>query len=150
MCPTRIRIKTMKRFFLLATFVLLGMFAMAQDVVEGNDHVTANELVLADETITVQLMNDLQQANPDIKFSEEDYQMIHQYYSSGCPNKVAAGVLGILLGGIGVQHFYVGQTVRGVIDILFCWTGIPALVGLVEGIIWLCEDDAAFESKFCH
>ncbi len=63
------------------------------------------------------------------------------------PNKIAAGVLNILLGDIGVGHFYTGQIARGVLDILFCWTGVPALIGLIEGVIWLCEDDDAWAER---
>ena len=51
------------------------------------------------------------------------------------PNKVAAGILAIILGDIGVHHFYTGQILRGIIDILFCWTAIPGIIGIVEGII---------------
>lgn len=63
------------------------------------------------------------------------------------PNKVTAGILAILLGDFGVQHFYTGQVVRGILDIVFCWTGIPAIIGIVEGIIWLTEDDAAWAAR---
>ena len=63
------------------------------------------------------------------------------------PNQVAAGVLSILLGDIGVGHFYTGQTLRGVLDILFCWTGVPAIIGLVEGIIWLCDSEEAWSER---
>ena len=63
------------------------------------------------------------------------------------PNKIAAGVLNILLGDIGVGHFYTGQTLRGVLDIVFCWTGVPGIIGLIEGIIWLCEDDDAWAER---
>lgn len=63
------------------------------------------------------------------------------------PDKVAAGALNILLGGIGVGHFYTGQTLLGVLDIIFCWTGVPELIGIIEGIIWLCEDDEAWAER---
>lgn len=67
--------------------------------------------------------------------------------SSKNPNKVAAGILNILLGDIGVGHFYTGQTLRGILDIAFCWTGVPGVIGLIEGIIWLCEDDDAWAER---
>lgn len=64
-----------------------------------------------------------------------------------CPDKTIAGVLNILLGGIGIGHFYTGQTLRGILDACFCWTGIPAVIGLVEGIIWLCDSDGNWEAR---
>ena len=54
-------------------------------------------------------------------------------------NKVAAGVLGILLGGFGIHSFYLGNTKKGLIQIavsiLTC--GIGGLWGLIEGIMIL-------------
>lgn len=64
-----------------------------------------------------------------------------------CPNKIAAGVLNIALGSIGIGHFYTGQTTRGILDVVFCWTGIPGLIGLIEGVIWLCDSDSKWEAR---
>lgn len=63
-------------------------------------------------------------------------------------NRVAAAVLAILLGGIGVHKFYLGKIGWGIVYLLFCWTGIPALVGLVEGIIYLTMTDSQFAQKY--
>lgn len=62
-------------------------------------------------------------------------------------SKVTAGILGILLGSIGIHKFYLGKIGTGILSILFCWTGIPALIGLIEGIIYLCMSDAEFAQK---
>ena len=50
-------------------------------------------------------------------------------------NKIAYVVLAILLGDIGVHKFYAGKIGLGIVYVIFCWTGIPALIGLIEGII---------------
>ena len=63
-------------------------------------------------------------------------------------NKIVAGILAILLGGIGVHKFYLGKIGQGVVYILFCWTYIPAIIGLIEGIIILCSNDENFELKY--
>jgi TM2 domain-containing membrane protein YozV len=63
-------------------------------------------------------------------------------------SKVTAGVLGILLGGLGVHKFYLGKIGSGVLYLLFCWTGIPAIVGLIEGIIYLTMSDEDFNAKY--
>lgn len=63
-------------------------------------------------------------------------------------NKTIAGLLGIFLGGLGVHKFYMGNMKMGIIYILFCWTYIPAVLGLVEGIIYLTETEEKFKSRF--
>ena len=63
-------------------------------------------------------------------------------------DRTTAGILNILLGNIGVGHFYTGQILRGILDILFCWTYIPSLIGIIEGIIWLTYSDEEFNNKF--
>ncbi len=62
-------------------------------------------------------------------------------------SKIAAGILAILLGDIGIHKFYLGKIGQGILCILFCWTGIPALIGLIQGIIYLCTDDYTFQLK---
>ena len=54
-------------------------------------------------------------------------------------SKLVAGLLGILLGGLGVHNFYLGYTGKGIAQILlsFCF-GIGAIWGLIEGVLILC------------
>ena len=62
-------------------------------------------------------------------------------------SKVTAGVLGILLGGLGIHKFYMGKIGAGVVYLLLCWTYIPAIIGLIEGILYLTQDDATFNRR---
>jgi len=63
-------------------------------------------------------------------------------------SKIAAGVLAILLGGIGIHKFYLGKIGMGILYILFCWTGIPSIIALVEGIIYLTTSDEKWAQRF--
>jgi TM2 domain-containing membrane protein YozV len=63
-------------------------------------------------------------------------------------SKVAAGVLGILLGAFGAHKFYLGQVGMGILYLVFFWSMIPGLVGLIEGIIYLTMTDEAFAAKY--
>ena len=63
-------------------------------------------------------------------------------------SRVAAAIFAILLGGIGIHKFYLGRIGQGILYILFCWTFIPALIGLIEGIIYLTMTDDAFIQKY--
>jgi len=65
-------------------------------------------------------------------------------------SKVVAGLLAIFLGGLGIHKFYLGRVGAGIFCILFCWTGIPEIVGLIEGIVYLCKSDYAFNEKYCR
>jgi len=62
-------------------------------------------------------------------------------------NKLAAALFAIFLGGIGVHKFYLGQIGWGIVYLLLCWTGVPAIVGLVEGILLLVMSDEAFAAR---
>ncbi|WP_433532706.1 NINE protein [Micromonospora sp. CA-263727] len=54
-------------------------------------------------------------------------------------SKVVAGVLGILLGGIGAGRFYTGHIKLGVLQLVVsvCTFGAGALWGLIDGILIL-------------
>lgn len=67
--------------------------------------------------------------------------------ASARKSKEAAGILAILLGGLGVHKFYMGRIGLGILYLVFVWTLIPIIVGLIEGIIYLVEDDAKFQTR---
>ena len=50
-------------------------------------------------------------------------------------SKLTYVLLAFFLGGLGAHKFYSGKTLMGVLYLVFCWTYIPALIALVEGII---------------
>lgn len=56
-------------------------------------------------------------------------------------SRIAAALFALLLGGIGVHKFYLGQIGMGIVYLLFCWTFIPALIAFIEGIIYLIDDE---------
>lgn len=73
-------------------------------------------------------------------------------------HKIAAGICGILLGSLGVHKFILGYTSAGVImllvsllaPILTCFTigfagpVVMGIIGIIEGIIYLCKTDDDF------
>lgn len=50
-------------------------------------------------------------------------------------NKVVYALLAILLGAFGIHKFYAGKPTSGVLYLIFCWTFIPGLISLIEGIM---------------
>ena len=74
--------------------------------------------------------------------------------------KVAAGLLAIFLGGLGIHKFYLGgkqQKTAGIIMLViwvvgWCAVGIGPLVmtiiAFIEGIIYLTKDDYDFQATY--
>ena len=72
----------------------------------------------------------------------------------GSKDKTVAGILGILLGGLGIHKFYLGYTGPGILFLLlFIFTcGIAGIftgiVGLIEGIIYLTKSEEEFDQIY--
>ena len=76
---------------------------------------------------------------------------------SGTKSKMAAGLLGIFLGALGIHKFYLGYTKEAVIMLVVCLVGSILLglgaaamgvIGLIEGIMYLTKSDAEFEEIY--
>ena len=72
----------------------------------------------------------------------------------GSKDKTVAGILGILLGGLGIHKFYLGYTGPAILFLLlFIFTCgiagiITGIIGLIEGIIYLTKSDEEFEAIY--
>ena len=134
----------------LTMFVALAMgvaFANAQNSFNSPvaDENTNGEMVELAEAIPVDMSQPMQLT--DASFADEqDVQTLLADYVDN-PKQTTAAILNILLGDFGVGHFYTGQTLRGVLDIVFCWTGIPAIIGIIEGIIWLTDTEEEWAAR---
>ena len=72
----------------------------------------------------------------------------------GADKKIAAGILGILVGTLGIHKFVLGYTTEGLImllvTVLTCGIGgiIFTPIGLVEGILYLVKSDEEFVKTY--
>jgi TM2 domain-containing membrane protein YozV len=63
--------------------------------------------------------------------------------------KVVSGIFAILLGYLGVHKFYLGYTKEGILQILLTLLcGVGAIIGLIEGIIYLTKTDEDFYQTY--
>ena len=80
-----------------------------------------------------------QQPYQQAGYQQQPYQQAGYQMGVQPKSKIAAGLLGIFLGGWGVHNFYLGYTSKAVIQIVvsLCTCGIGAIWGFVEGIMIL-------------
>lgn len=80
----------------------------------------------------------------------------HEHWNRPQPNeennkKIAAGILAILLGPLGIHKFVLGYTNEGiiwlVISLVTCGT-VTALLGIIEGIVYLTKSDEEFYREY--
>lgn len=105
--------------------------------------------------------NQFGQQNAQQQFGQQQYGqqqyaqqpiggMVNQYQpqqmmQSGGKSRMAAGILGLLLGGLGIHNFYLGYTGKAVAQLLITLLSfgllafIPAIWGLIEGVMILTD-----------
>ncbi|AOW08897.1 TM2 domain-containing protein [Flavobacterium gilvum] len=64
--------------------------------------------------------------------------------------KILAGVLAIVLGGLGVHKFILGYKQEGIIQLIIgiITCGMGGIIGFVEGIIYLTKSDEEFYQTY--
>lgn len=59
-----------------------------------------------------------------------------------------ATVLAAFVGGFGIHRFYLRSPITGIFYILFCWTGIPGLIALIETFVYAFMSQQSWARKF--
>lgn len=96
-----------------------------------------------------------QQQQYQQQYQQQQYQQAYQqpqqnYPAPGEKSKTTAGVLALLIGGLGIHYFYLGKTTGGIVFLLLCCTGIPSLLAFVQGIMMLTMTDEQFNQKYVY
>ena len=63
-------------------------------------------------------------------------------------SKMVAILLAFFLGGLGIHRFYLGDSGKGLLYLLFCWTFVPSILAFVDFIVMLCSSDENFMIKY--
>lgn len=62
--------------------------------------------------------------------------------------RYAAILLSFFLGALGLQKFYLGEPRKGTVSILFCWTAIPLIIGLIDFVRFAVMNDVVFNDRY--
>lgn len=85
-------------------------------------------------------------------FNPNEYFSRNNAFDEGPEGKSrgVAAILAILLGGLGVQYFYLGKIWGGVLCILLTLVtcGLWEVVTLIQGVLMFCMNNAAFRQKY--
>lgn len=63
-------------------------------------------------------------------------------------SKTTAILLAFFLGGLGIHRFYLGQNGRGLLYLLFSWTGIPLVISIIDAFMLLIMSEESFTKKY--
>ena len=148
----------MKKIVLaIVAFFAMGTMVSAQDAFENN------EISGAYAQKIESILNNLQQTDlmdeqeigdidltqmQDVTNITENGALSTVDLTAADNDRVVAAILAIFLGDFGIHHFYTGDTKHGIWHLVFFWTGIPGLIGLIEGIIWLVDEGSYPKALF--
>lgn len=59
--------------------------------------------------------------------------------------KETAALLAFFLGTFGAHWFYLGNIKFGILFLLFSWTGIPTVIGVITSIVFMLTPDETFK-----
>ena len=63
-------------------------------------------------------------------------------------NKTMAAILALVGGTIGLQQAYLGNSGAFGYSILFCWTGIPAIISFFHAIYLITLEQKTFDKQY--
>lgn len=64
-------------------------------------------------------------------------------------SRLAAAALAFFFGAFGAHKFYLNKNGQGFLYLIFCWTYIPTIISIIEGISYLIQSDDKFLEKYC-
>ena len=117
------------------------------DVTASSCKYCGAETVISPQYVVTPPQPQYAQPQPPPQQAYQEQQTYYQPATSG-KSKIVAGILAIFLGGLGVHKFYLGKIGWGILYLVFCWTYIPEIIGVIEGIIYLTSSDEKFEAQY--
>ena len=81
---------------------------------------------------------------------------MQDWKTAGADKKLVAGILAILIGGLGIHKFVLGYQKEGLtmllVSVLSCFTlaGVMHVIGIIEGIMYLTKSDEEFVRTYIY
>ena len=81
---------------------------------------------------------------------------VDDWKQAGADKKIVAGILGIVIGGLGIHKFILGYQKEGMImllvSVLSCFTlsAVMHVIGIIEGIMYLTKSDEEFVRTYIY
>src|SRR5690242_19977811 len=66
------------------------------------------------------------------QMTNEQQATFNMYYPSTQRDEIVGVLLAVLLGSFGAHHFYLRRNALGIAYLCLFWTGIPAILGIIE------------------
>jgi TM2 domain-containing membrane protein YozV len=63
-------------------------------------------------------------------------------------DRTTAIILAFFLGGFGAHKLYLGDKNAFILSLLFCWTGVPTILAIIDGVTYLGMSDEGFRMKY--
>lgn len=119
----------------------MGTFNESHEVTHANQHIV--NIVNYIARLTSMSLEDIESLKPKKVESNDIYIQV-----KGKKNKNTASLLSFFLGGIGIHRFYLGQTVLGIVYLVFSWTFIPALIAFIDFFVFIFMSQDKFDLKY--
>lgn len=62
-------------------------------------------------------------------------------------SKTMAGILALLLSALGINYFYLGTPLYGILSVVLCWTYVPTVINVILGVRYLTMKNEVFQRK---
>jgi len=63
-------------------------------------------------------------------------------------NQTVSVGLSLVFGGLGAHKFYLDKPGAGLLYLMFFWTGIPSILGIIDGVRYIRMDDEEFHRRY--
>lgn len=124
----------------------LGTFNESHEVTNANNHIVKiiNHIAQLISMSPEDLIKLKLQQTQNLKIIQNPQNTIIK----SSKDKNTAAILAFFVGGLGIHRFYLGQTLLGILYLLFCWTFIPLFIAVIDFFAFIFMSNNKFNLKY--